>query len=175
MPSPRPPEVLGGPDSLADLTPQQREIVRLAGSGLTNREIADRLFLSPRTASSHLYRSYPKLRVKRSRVSRQCWPPARIRLHRPPAPTSSGSTCPPRPSTGFAHQSRPCRCASRPAASWTPRRSSGPRTVASVPPSIPTDRACVERHTLLTRADDRVPPAVLTGPGGASCVPSGPS
>ena len=59
----RPPDVLGGPDALADLTPQQREIVRLAGSGLTNREIADRMFLSPRTVSSHLYRSYPKLGV----------------------------------------------------------------------------------------------------------------
>ena len=46
-----------------DLTPQQREIVRLAGSGLTNREIAGRLFLSPRTVSSHLYRAYPKLGV----------------------------------------------------------------------------------------------------------------
>jgi DNA-binding NarL/FixJ family response regulator len=31
--------------------------------GLTNREIGDRLFLSPRTVSSHLYRSYPKLGV----------------------------------------------------------------------------------------------------------------
>ncbi|MGD0935382.1 MAG: helix-turn-helix transcriptional regulator, partial [Streptosporangiaceae bacterium] len=28
---------------------------------MTNREIGDRLFLSPRTVSSHLYRSYPKL------------------------------------------------------------------------------------------------------------------
>jgi DNA-binding CsgD family transcriptional regulator len=51
------------PEALADLTPQQREIVRLAGSGLTNREIADRLFLSPRTVSSHLYRAYPKMGV----------------------------------------------------------------------------------------------------------------
>ena len=51
------------PDALADLTPQQREIVRLAGSGLTNREIAERMFLSPRTVSSHLYRAYPRLGV----------------------------------------------------------------------------------------------------------------
>jgi hypothetical protein len=35
----------------------------LASDGLTNREIGDRLFLSPRTVSSHLYRSYPKLGV----------------------------------------------------------------------------------------------------------------
>jgi DNA-binding CsgD family transcriptional regulator len=53
----------GEPDALEELTPQQRQIVRLAGDGLTDREIADRLFLSPRTVSSHLYRSYPKLGV----------------------------------------------------------------------------------------------------------------
>jgi DNA-binding CsgD family transcriptional regulator len=51
------------PDALGKLTPQQRQIVRLASQGLTDREIGDRLFLSPRTVSSHLYRSYPKLGV----------------------------------------------------------------------------------------------------------------
>jgi DNA-binding CsgD family transcriptional regulator/tetratricopeptide (TPR) repeat protein len=50
-------------DVLGELTPQQRQIVRLASDGLTNREIGDRLFLSPRTVGSHLYRSYPKLGV----------------------------------------------------------------------------------------------------------------
>jgi DNA-binding NarL/FixJ family response regulator len=53
----------GEPDALSELTPQQRQIVRLASEGLTNREIGDRLFLSPRTVSSHLYRSFPKLGV----------------------------------------------------------------------------------------------------------------
>jgi len=53
----------GEPDALWELTPQQRQIVRLASDGLTNREIGDRLFLSPRTVSSHLYRSFPKLGV----------------------------------------------------------------------------------------------------------------
>ena len=51
------------PDALAGLTAQQREIVILAGRGLSNAEIADRLFLSPRTVASHLYRSYPKLGI----------------------------------------------------------------------------------------------------------------
>jgi len=58
--------VAGAPgerDALGELTPQQRQIVRLASHGLTDREIGDRLFLSPRTVSSHLYRSYPKLGV----------------------------------------------------------------------------------------------------------------
>ena len=35
----------------------------MASDGLSNRQIGDRLFLSPRTVSSHLYRSYPKLGV----------------------------------------------------------------------------------------------------------------
>ncbi|MEU6112488.1 AAA family ATPase [Streptomyces albidoflavus] len=51
------------PDALAELSPQQRQIVRLAAGGLTNREIGERLFLSPRTVGSHLYRSFPKLGV----------------------------------------------------------------------------------------------------------------
>jgi DNA-binding CsgD family transcriptional regulator len=50
-------------DALDGLTAQQREIVILAGAGMTNGEIADRLFLSPRTVASHLYRSYPKLGI----------------------------------------------------------------------------------------------------------------
>jgi len=53
----------GQGDALAELTPQQRHIVQLASEGLTNREIGDRLFLSPRTVSTHLYRTYPKLGV----------------------------------------------------------------------------------------------------------------
>jgi DNA-binding CsgD family transcriptional regulator len=51
------------PDALAELSPQQRQIVRLAARGLTNREIGERLFLSPRTVGSHLYRSFPKLGI----------------------------------------------------------------------------------------------------------------
>jgi DNA-binding CsgD family transcriptional regulator len=51
------------PGTLAGLTPQEREIVILASRGLTNGEIADRLFLSPHTVASHLYHSYPKLGV----------------------------------------------------------------------------------------------------------------
>ncbi|MET8978898.1 AAA family ATPase [Streptomyces sp. NPDC004539] len=50
-------------DPLAELTAQQREIVRLAAKGLRNREIAEHLMVSPRTVSSHLYQVYPKLGV----------------------------------------------------------------------------------------------------------------
>ncbi len=48
---------------LTELTAQQREIVRLAAQGLRNKEIAERLRLSPRTVSSHHYLVYPKLGV----------------------------------------------------------------------------------------------------------------
>jgi DNA-binding CsgD family transcriptional regulator len=45
------------------LTPQQREIAMLAASGLSNKQIAERLFLSPRTVATHLYQLFPKLGV----------------------------------------------------------------------------------------------------------------
>lgn len=45
------------------LTPQETQIVRLAAQGLSNREIAERLFLSHRTVGHHLYKAYPKLGV----------------------------------------------------------------------------------------------------------------
>ncbi len=54
-------------DRLAVLTPQELQVVRLAVTGASNREIGSRLFLSPRTVASHLYRAFPKLGVS-SRV-----------------------------------------------------------------------------------------------------------
>ncbi|MFE5109426.1 ATP-binding protein [Streptomyces sp. NPDC056663] len=45
------------------LSPQEREVVRLAATGATNREIAAQLFLSPRTVGHHLYRAFPKLGI----------------------------------------------------------------------------------------------------------------
>ncbi|MCK8613521.1 helix-turn-helix domain-containing protein [Gordonia sp. C13] len=47
----------------SELTPQELEVARLAASGLSNPQIAERLFLSPRTVSSHLYRVFPKLGI----------------------------------------------------------------------------------------------------------------
>ena len=45
------------------LTAQELEIANLAASGMTNRQIAERLYLSHRTVGAHLYRVFPKLGV----------------------------------------------------------------------------------------------------------------
>ena len=37
--------------------------MRLAATGLSNREIAEALFLSPRTVGTHLHHAFPKLGV----------------------------------------------------------------------------------------------------------------
>jgi DNA-binding CsgD family transcriptional regulator len=52
-----------GEDARDRLTPQEFEIVTLAASGLTNKQIAERLFLSHRTVGGHLHRAFPKLGV----------------------------------------------------------------------------------------------------------------
>lgn len=46
-----------------DLSEQERRVASLAAAGLTNKQIANQLFLSPRTVSGHLYRLFPKLGV----------------------------------------------------------------------------------------------------------------
>lgn len=58
-------------DRSAGLTPQELQIATLAASGLTNRQIAERLFLSHRTVGTYLYQVFPKLGVSsRAQLSR---------------------------------------------------------------------------------------------------------
>jgi DNA-binding NarL/FixJ family response regulator len=47
------------------LSSQERRIAELAADGLSNKEIAEQLYLSPRTVGAHLYRVFPKLGVTR--------------------------------------------------------------------------------------------------------------
>ncbi|WP_139210030.1 helix-turn-helix transcriptional regulator [Microlunatus flavus] len=47
----------------SSLTGRERQVVRLAATGLTNREIGEAVFLSPRTVGVHLYNAFPKLGV----------------------------------------------------------------------------------------------------------------
>jgi DNA-binding CsgD family transcriptional regulator len=48
---------------LSVLTPQEREIAMLAATGLSNKEIGKRVYLSDRTVGAHLYHLYPKLGI----------------------------------------------------------------------------------------------------------------
>jgi DNA-binding CsgD family transcriptional regulator len=46
------------------LTPSERRVARLAADALTNREIAERLFVSEKTVEAHLSRTFRKLGVR---------------------------------------------------------------------------------------------------------------
>jgi DNA-binding NarL/FixJ family response regulator len=56
-PPPEPPNLEG----FDDLNPREREVLTLVAEGLTNAEIAERLFLSPLTAKTHVSRIIGKL------------------------------------------------------------------------------------------------------------------
>ena len=45
----------------ASLTPMERDVTRLVKDGLANKEIAARLFISPRTVQTHLTHIYAKV------------------------------------------------------------------------------------------------------------------
>jgi len=55
-----PPDVVR---ATSGLTSQELHVAYLAASGLTNRQIGERLYLSHRTVGAHLYRAFPKLGV----------------------------------------------------------------------------------------------------------------
>lgn len=57
-------------DTAQQLTKREREVSALAAQGLSSAEIAEKLFLSPRTVDNHLQSSYSKLGIRgRSELS----------------------------------------------------------------------------------------------------------
>jgi len=54
-----------GADLYASLTARERQVLELAAQGLRNREIAERLGISPRTAESHRAKVMSKLGLRR--------------------------------------------------------------------------------------------------------------
>ena len=51
------------PGTLAELTPQELQVARFVGEGLSNKEVAAQLFLSPRTIDAHLRSVFAKLDI----------------------------------------------------------------------------------------------------------------
>ncbi|REK86442.1 DNA-binding response regulator [Streptomyces inhibens] len=60
-PGPAAPPGRTAPPQLAALTPREREVVTLVAAGLSNDEIAERLFVTPLTAKTHANRAMTKL------------------------------------------------------------------------------------------------------------------
>src|SRR5262249_49344026 len=60
--------------SAEPLTAQEHEIASLAAAGLTNKQIAERLYLSHRTVGGHLYRIFPKLGISSRAALRDALP-----------------------------------------------------------------------------------------------------
>lgn len=56
-------DVEAGIGDPADLTPREREVLALVGEGLTNQEIADRLFIEIGTVKNHVHNILQKLDV----------------------------------------------------------------------------------------------------------------
>ncbi|SNS92895.1 regulatory protein, luxR family [Actinomadura meyerae] len=69
-----PPDASGDPSGT--LTAQELQVVRMATTGATNRQIAARLGLSHRTVAYHLYKAFPKLGVASRAELHRCLPAA---------------------------------------------------------------------------------------------------
>jgi DNA-binding NarL/FixJ family response regulator len=80
------------PSTRAELTAQELQIVRFVSEGLTNREVAAQLFLSPRTIDFHLRNVYRKLGIS----SRTALARLELGSERPGAPETSPAIPPAR-------------------------------------------------------------------------------
>jgi len=69
----------GAPVAAAALTRREREIAILVASGLSNREIASRLYISKRTVDAHVEHIFAKLEIS-SRVKLTLWLRSQVRM-----------------------------------------------------------------------------------------------
>src|SRR5262249_51559533 len=101
-------------DKLADLTAQEGQVADLAREGMTNPEIASKMFISPRTVEWHLGNIFSKLGItsrKDLRLargagnSRRCVPTLLARSALPRGRASPGPQPP-----GPGHGCSPGRC-----------------------------------------------------------------
>ena len=53
-----------GPHRTGQLTPSEQRVAELAASGMKNRDVANALFISPKTVEANLARIYRKLGIK---------------------------------------------------------------------------------------------------------------
>ena len=60
------------PTGPVELTPREREVLALVAEGLTNAELAERLYISPRTAGVHVSNILAKLGMS-SRTEAAAW------------------------------------------------------------------------------------------------------
>jgi DNA-binding CsgD family transcriptional regulator len=68
-------KVGAGGRTAQQLTPSEQRVAELAASGMSNREIATALFISPKTVDVNLYRVYRKLDIQsRSQLARRMVP-----------------------------------------------------------------------------------------------------
>ena len=70
------------------ITAREREIIRLIGLGLSNPEIADRLFLSRQTVKNQIHALFQKLKVKNRVQLTNLFRPAADRSHAENGPSS---------------------------------------------------------------------------------------
>ena len=58
-------ESTGGDEGISDLTPQERKILDLVAEGMTNREIAEKVFLAEKTVKNYVSNILSKLGLSR--------------------------------------------------------------------------------------------------------------
>jgi DNA-binding NarL/FixJ family response regulator len=79
---------LAAPEDLASLTSREREVMAWAAEGLSNEEIAEKLFVSPLTVRTHVHRAMTKLGARdRAQLVVMAYQSGLVRAAPPPSGT----------------------------------------------------------------------------------------